>query len=382
MTLELFIEYNFAPIIGLIFQIVILIFSKNFSKRDKLIFVIAIILEVIELLAYNLEYIYSSYDYKTNERIFYSIIGYIVRPAMVYPFILLLADNTFFKNKKYRYLDLIPLVIVIIIQQFAWNTNLVFYFTDDNHYKRGILGGVSEYVTIFYLLETAILMIIAKVSNRKFNSLLMIVIFLYIVFSIVFESIFSIRSLGISACVFSIVFFMFALQTNYLNDVTTKLTIISEIDSLSKLYNRYSGERKIDKLAKTDKPGVFAIIDIDKFKTINDTYGHSIGDEAIIKIAKVLKETVPPDDIVMRLGGDEFAIYSTHIDEIHEETSINILFDRIDQIRLSADKDYRVTISVGISRHDENSTSFDKLYKEADVKLYEAKKHFGNYCEE
>lgn len=59
MTIDTFIEYNFAPIIGVLFQIIILLFSKYFNKKEKIVFSITIGLEIIELLSYNLEFMFA-----------------------------------------------------------------------------------------------------------------------------------------------------------------------------------------------------------------------------------------------------------------------------------------------------------------------------------
>ncbi len=382
MTIDLFIEYNFAPIIGLIFQLVILMYGKTFNKREKIIFYLALVLQVFELLAYNFEFYYSSLDKPTIWRIVFSVIGYIVRPALVYPFIFLLRNGSNKFSSKLFYLDLIPLILVVVVQQFAFFTKWVFYFDESNSFHRGPLGYISQIVTILYMVEAAVQVVLTKVLNRKFNVGLIIVLLAYVILAMCFESIFSIRSLGISAGVFSIVFFMFSLQTNYLNDLSYKLKITSEVDALSQISNRYSGEKQIDSLVSKREPGVFFVLDIDQFKHINDTYGHAIGDEAIIKVAEALKKSFDDEDVVMRLGGDEFAIYSTRTtNEIKEKEIISNLFKQIDAIRLSCDKDFRVCISAGVVQYDgEEETSFDRLYRLADVKLYKAKKIEGNHA--
>ena len=380
MTIDLFIEYNFAPIIGLLFQVVILLFGKSFDKKEKIIFYIALWLQVIELSAYNLEIFYSSLDHPTTWRIFYSVIGYIVRPSLIYPFVLLLRPEIKGKWSKLVYLDLIPLLIVIIIQQFAFGTHWVFYFTNDNHYVSGPLGKVSEIITILYMVEAGVEVVLSKVINRKFSVGLIVVLLIYVVLAMVFESVFDIRSLGISAGVFSIVFFMFSSQTNHLNAMSAKLKTLSEVDSLSILYNRYAGEKAIDELISSKTKGAFYVMDIDSFKYINDTYGHAIGDEAIRKVAQAIKDSFTDGDMVMRLGGDEFAVYSINdLDDEKEKQLMTYFFERIDQIRLSSDDNYRMTLSVGVIRYDASeNTSFDKLYRTADTRLYKAKKQSGN----
>lgn len=383
MDFETFIEYNFAPIIGLIFQIIILSYTKNFSKTDRKALYLAIMLECFELVTYNIEFMFSGFDYYSYWRTFLSVCGYLVRPMLVYPFIMLIREYGVNKTKLH-YLDLIPFGILFIIECIALEptNHLVFYFDSDNIFHRGPLGYSSQVVTVFYLLEVVTQIIIVTRSSRKINTLLVSTIFIYCTLAMFIESVCNIRSIGVSACIFSVDFFMFALQTNHLSFISDKLKTLSEVDSLSGLSNRYYGEKTIrDRLSKGET-GLFVILDINKFKQINDTYGHFIGDEAIIKVSEVLKRCASERDVVMRLGGDEFAIfYSTETMDC--KCYSNKIMEEIDKIRLSSDPDYRVTTSIGFSKVEKNTDlNFDSIYKAADNKLYLAKKHGENHFEE
>ncbi len=375
MTFEIFIEYNFAPIMGLIFQLVILCCFKNFTSKEKKIFILTFVLELIEVAVYNIEFYFSELTYPTIWRVIFSVIGYIARPALVYPFVLLLMDDTNSKFSKIKYWDLIPLGIVIIVQQFAFYTDWVFYFNEGNHFVRGPLGYVSQAVTILYLVETGVELVLTKVFNRKVNLALIFVVLAYVVLAMLFESIFDIRSLGTSSGIFSIVFFMFALQSTHLNEARIKLKVLSEIDGLSQLTNRSTGERRINEILKHKEMGVFIILDIDDFKNINDRYGHMVGDETIIKVADTLRNNLAKDDVIMRLGGDEFAVYSSHFENENDIIeAMNILCDKFHEIRLSSDSTAIINVSYGMYIYDGNSNdSFDTLYHTADMRLYAVK---------
>ena len=382
MPIATFIEYNFAPIIGLIFQILILVFGKNFSRSDRRALYLAIVLESFELITYNIEFIFAQGNTWVYARTLFSVLGYIVRPLLVYPFIILIRNYGRRKKSKLDYLDLIPFGILVIFELIALEptNHLVFYYTESNNFVRGPLGFISQIITIWYLLEVTIQICISRQSDRQLNTFLLVVVFLYCTFAMIFESIFDIKSLGVSACIFSVVFFMFALQTNHLNATSKQLKFLSETDSLSKLNNRYYGEKLINNLIDNKIYGMFAILDIDKFKQINDTFGHNVGDEAIIKVAEALKNTLEKDDIIMRLGGDEFAVFSTHVTSENVLEPVQKLFNEIKKIELSADPNYKINISVGLCEFKKDDvTSFDKLYKIADDKLYESKTHEGDY---
>ena len=380
MGFDTFIEYNFAPIIGLIFQILILSYSKNFTKTDRHVFYIAIILEVFELVTYNLEFMYSYFDEYHYTRTLLSVLGYLVRPVLVYPFIILIREYSNQRLGKLKYLDLIPFAILLVIESIALfpNNHLVFYFTKDNIFIRGPLGYASQVVSIFYLLECIVQVVFSKNSSRKINASLVVLIFLYCSCAMLFESVLNIRSLGVNACIYSVVLFMFALQSNHLSIALGKIKKISEVDALTGLANRYYGEQTINELLSLNKYGYFLILDIDKFKLINDTYGHYIGDEAIKKVAETLKKCSEKNDVVMRLGGDEFAIYSYNEFDIKEFA--NKLFEEIKNIKLSANPNFEISVSMGAYKVEDNQKiSFDNIYKLADDKLYQAKKVQGSY---
>ena len=383
MDLKAFITYNLAPIAGIIFQLMILLLGKNFTKKEKIVFFVTVALEIAELVCYNIEFTLQSLDHRTTARVVFSAAGYIIRPALIYPFIYLLREDTKFKDNKLVYLDLIPLALVIFVQQLAFGTDWVFYFDANNNWHGGTmsLNWVSPIVCYLYMAETILYIILTKAYNRKISVSLVAVLLVYAASGIIFESEFDIHGLGITAAVFSIVFFMFSIQMNHLNAAKDDLKTLSETDSLSQLSNRYYGEKLIDEMLAKKQAGTFAIIDLDDFKHINDTYGHMAGDEAIVKFAKTLKDNLREDDIVMRLGGDEFAVYSTHSQNKEDgEKAVKNLFARVNSIRLDAAGDnFVIRASVGVAHYDGVSdATFDSLYHLADQKLYEAKAKDGN----
>ena len=158
------------------------------------------------------------------------------------------------------------------------------------------------------------------------------------------------------------------------------LQYLSETDAMTKLRNRGSGEKAITDLIAKGKAGMFCMMDADKFKSINDNYGHDVGDKVIIAIADCLKKTFRSSDIVMRLGGDEFAAYAVGItDEEHGRIVINRLFSFIDKIEIPELGDRKINISLGAAFFKTDDTmSFGELYKHADSVTYESKKVEGN----
>lgn len=160
-----------------------------------------------------------------------------------------------------------------------------------------------------------------------------------------------------------------------------KLLYLSETDQMTGINNRSSGERKVSKLLDQGYGGMFVMLDADKFKSVNDTFGHDVGDKVIIAIANCLKKTFRVDDVVMRLGGDEFAAFAVGVfTEDIGRMIINRLFDNINQIKIPELGDRKIEISVGAAFYmDDDSYAFSELYKRADECAYLSKKTPGNF---
>lgn len=159
-----------------------------------------------------------------------------------------------------------------------------------------------------------------------------------------------------------------------------RLLYLSEIDALTGLRNRGSGEREISDLLANGEEGMFCLFDADKFKSINDNYGHDVGDNVLKAIADCMKRSMRSGDVTMRLGGDEFAVYVIGIvDESSGRVVINRLFDEINRIDIPELGDRKITISLGAALFSERQPcTFAELYKRADIGVYASKKSAGN----
>ena len=149
-------------------------------------------------------------------------------------------------------------------------------------------------------------------------------------------------------------------------------------DPLTGLFNKRQINQQIMwevKHIKNAKYYLFSImIDVDRFKQINDTYGHIIGDKALIDVAGILKENFRKRDFIGRFGGDEFIVMG----HIKERNEINILIERIKFLEREYNKKnniYSLSLSIGYSVFDKNDNiSFENFINEADSKMYNIKK--------
>lgn len=152
------------------------------------------------------------------------------------------------------------------------------------------------------------------------------------------------------------------------------LTESAQTDLLTGIYNRGYGQKCIENIISTHNKGFFAILDCDHFKSINDTYGHQVGDEVIISIAKALEKASNDGDIVFRLGGDEFAIFSSTINSKKDVTIFfNTITDLIKAIKIkNVNNDFTISLGATFIIPKANDT-FSTLYKRADEAMYESK---------
>ncbi len=154
----------------------------------------------------------------------------------------------------------------------------------------------------------------------------------------------------------------------------------AETDLLTGLYNKVTTESRIADIvsrAKVEQERhILYIIDIDNFKTINDTFGHKYGDDVIVEFARTIQTMFRPDDIVGRVGGDEFFAF------LRDVESDTLMRERGEMLCRALRKTYRqdgkqatVSASIGIAAYPTHGTDFEALYKHADLALYAAKQN-------
>ena len=159
-----------------------------------------------------------------------------------------------------------------------------------------------------------------------------------------------------------------------------ELQALTETDRMTGLYDHVSGERKVRELLASGCGGMFLELDIDRFKSINDTYGHQTGDLVILAVADVLRSTFRSNDITMRLGGDEFGVFAVGIvNREMGEAIIHRLFTQLSRKEVPELQGKEVSVSVGaVLCAEGEGISFEDLYSRADSAMYASKEIPGN----
>ena len=154
-------------------------------------------------------------------------------------------------------------------------------------------------------------------------------------------------------------------------------------DPLTSLPNRVLFSDRVDMaIAKADREKTMLalmFLDLDRFKGINDAFGHNVGDMLLQSAAGVLRGCLRDSDSVARLGGDEFTILLSSIK--HEEDAIMVarkILSAVNQHWILAGQNVRITTSVGISIFPDDGLDSETLIRKADTAMYSAKAHGGN----
>jgi diguanylate cyclase (GGDEF)-like protein len=175
-----------------------------------------------------------------------------------------------------------------------------------------------------------------------------------------------------------------ALQYDRLEQAVTKLRALQDElrhqayhDPLTGLPNRaLFMDRVKEELERNDTVTAVFFIDVDDFKVVNDTLGHSVGDSLLVSVAGRLRHSVRPQDVVARLGGDEFAVMLPGIEDSPAQlrsVAARIL-DAFDTQVHAGSQLVSVHVSVGIT-DSRRSRDADQLVREADLAMYQAKSH-------
>ena len=167
------------------------------------------------------------------------------------------------------------------------------------------------------------------------------------------------------------------LMLQMITDSENELELLAHQDQLTKLYNRHYMMDKLEEALNEGETSYLAIIDIDDFKMINDTYGHNAGDYVLRNVARIMKE-VCDKSLISRWGGEEFLILSAGDVNSNGRILIERLRSKIeDEDFTFNDQHIKVTITAGLSAL-ERGRSVDDWIKESDDNLYSGKKNGKN----
>jgi diguanylate cyclase (GGDEF)-like protein/PAS domain S-box-containing protein len=165
-----------------------------------------------------------------------------------------------------------------------------------------------------------------------------------------------------------------------------RISYLAYRDELTGLHNRSFFNQQVVRTLEDSRPEqnqhALIIIDLDRFKLINDTLGHYAGDELIKYVAGLIRASTRPQDIVARLGGDEFVIFIKDYEDLEDIVQTNErILQSFEPSFMIEDREFEVSGSIGISLYPVDGTDKDTLLKHADIAMYKSKatgrKHYS-----
>lgn len=349
MWINTIIYSNLFPLLISILFLVLIIYNPIFNKKQEKLFFIAGILNVIMLISISIDYFIYANQITSFWilRRFTSFLNFAVSPAIP----LLLYNIT--SEKKLRFKTYIPILFNVLICIISFFNGCVFFITTTNNYARGTLFFIPFVITILYMF-----LLILQIRNHRMKSLYMERIFLILV--IVFLCTGMILEVAYHFFFLSWVSSALSLPLYYL------LINIDHaiLDPLTGIFNRLMYEKDIARI-NGKKPCIITLLDINDFKSINDNYGHDVGDKYLKNFANALSQHVNTSTSIYRIGGDEFIIIFKKID-------MTKAMDILHNIRIKCEQD-DIRFSYGIDKYtpDQNISTF---LNQIDQKMYENKK--------
>ena len=257
----------------------------------------------------------------------------------------------------------IPALLALIIVLFNFSYQFLFSVNEQNVYHRETGGYVYYSITIGYMLYS---LITRWQYNRKLGKERFFPMYMFITPIVIGATAqFFVYGISIGWCctALGLVSIHMSLQNE-----------LSYLDPLTKLYNRNYLEHVLGRISRKGIPAGGIMIDLDYFKSINDEFGHAVGDDALVEAARIIGLSVPENALPIRFAGDEFIVLIYNGEEKKLIEIENSLRAAVKCFNEANQKPYQLSFSLGHSiYHPETRT--DIFLSEMDTKMYEEKKN-------
>jgi len=299
--------------------------------------------------------------------IFCNVLGFSLSPMVA----VLLGNAFHTKGKRYQRLLFIPLVTNILLSLLSSRFGFIFQTTPDNLYLRGpfFFVYILTYLccTLYFLHE--IFLSIKKHPDASRYTLILLFVFILVGTSIQI----AIPNIHVS---WLCITFTLILCYAYLCELNLK------IDALTHLFNRFAYEHYLHAWGKS-KNAYILLFDVDKFKEINDRYGHTYGDNCLVIVANCINKVFSPIGSCYRIGGDEFCVLIPSKDDKLIQHTIKLFHKNLDFLRKT--DPVIPYVSIGYSLYNKSNGTLKQAVKRADAHMYRCKaekkaKHCTDKC--
>lgn len=266
-------------------------------------------------------------------------------------------------------------VIVTVMALASPFTHWLFTINEKNHYMRGELF-LAMAIPCFLYLGYSFFMTVHEIRKNGWNENRNCYFYL-LVFPIAILALAILQTLffGLSLIWVGSTLALFSI---YINMQNTELSV----DPLTGLFNRSRLDKHLYRAIRTEHEGELFVIllDIDCFKSINDTFGHLVGDDALRQTAKILHSACRKKGyFIARMGGDEFMIVGEAHSEPEVRQQIKTIEGAVAKFNSADTKPYTISLSIGHALYRKGVTT-DSLIAEADVKMYRQKQIHKEKC--
>lgn len=300
------------------------------------------------------------------------------------PMLLFVYDIQDNKKTKHAVLSLVAVLILFITIVLLFNQLNIFHF--------------SKALPIFHILGlcTIVLTTFSNISARKHQNRKSERIILYglaIMVMFLFADIIRFntdkylhpKNVNLSSSILpvGVLTFIIAMIASYIYrlvmlfyESAEKQTLIqiAYTDALTQIGNRAMCEKMFQERETTRKETTIINFDLNHFKEVNDTFGHSTGDELLIEFAKILQDNYQKDGFIGRMGGDEFIVLLDNTDTSYIEKTLADLMSKIDALNHKENRLYQISVAYGYESNKDNpNRSLWEIYQKSDSKMYQNK---------
>lgn len=273
-----------------------------------------------------------------------------------------------YRSEKHLHRRLIPLgiplaAIYVLLVINLFGNGILFQIQEGGVYARGKLNGLIYVVLFIYFLES-----IAEVylSRQKGASMVFFPVFYFVIPCLV-------GTIIQGLC--------YGLATGWLSTAMACVFVDMElearssfVDSLSGLFNREYMNYYLSRASRAGASLYGLMIDINDFKSINDRFGHSVGDQAICNMGKILTKSVSDGAIAIRMAGDEFVVFVTDCNEQKLEYQVQAIEASLASFNESGTAPYQLTVSIGSATL--SGKTVEQFLTEMDRAMYRVKATF------
>ncbi|QMS84575.1 GGDEF domain-containing protein [Candidatus Xianfuyuplasma coldseepsis] len=358
-----FYDLNIFSII-LLASLLIVIYSKHElhtlrGRLFRILILTAILMLVLEIHSWIYDGLPGITNYRAN--VFFNTV-FTMLSTLIVGIWALYIDYVLFNNeqrlKKNAWFYFAPVVITSILGIINLFTPILFVVSDDNIYSR--LPGIWTGVVLSYVVYIFVLVMVLN-EQKRLTSNFIIGVMMFLILPLV-AGVIQIQYLGLTLIWPSTAM---AILFSYLLFETTS----SSLDYLTGIHTRVRAEDYMKGLMRRRHPFTIIMMDMDDFKQLNDTYGHTSGDKALIEMATILKQVFERKDIVARYGGDEFIVVTAGVNK----GRIELIRKNISNHMKSSKNNYikEAKFSMGVSYCQQpTSCTIETLMIEADNNMY------------